>query len=488
MRTDSMCCPTMASTAGSRVRAASTAVTTATAAEYPSAVTRGIPATRSARRAITTVDPAKTIALPEVATAIAICLVELHPLLAVVAVAGDQEERVVDADAEADHRRDRRSDRRDGHAMAEERDERQPHDQAEHCRDDRQSHRDERPEREREDDHRGGQADDLAAFGRGLGQLASHRAPDGHLHTRLHAGIAGSENTLGDLLRELGTSHVEQDRDERRLLVLADLRSALLGEGIDDARDLGERLQLLVRGFNRLLLVRIGDLPGSSCGRRAGCCRSAAAGKRAARRSLAAWLSVPGSCRLLLVLLPKPCASAMRAAMPTIHTPSTTHFRRAAKSPSRCSARAMLLEARRRSRECLDLRRTRRAPRPKICVALSSTRLPPWRPSQPRPLSSGLTQAVCSQFSVSTDHSRRLQIQRIPSGANIDRAVKSLAARAVCSSLFPTRGDSRPAGGRGRERDTLEHEARGADRKARRCDRPHTPAVREADDPPPSVG
>ncbi len=69
-------------------------------------------------------------------------------------------------------------------------------------------------------------------------------------------------------------------------------------------------------------------------------------GKRAARRLVAAWLSVPGSCRLLLVLLPKPCASATRAAMPTIHTPSTTHFRRAAKSPNRCSARAMLPDAR----------------------------------------------------------------------------------------------------------------------------------------------
>ena len=166
MRTDSMCCPTRASTAGSRVRAASTAVTTATAAEYPSAVTRGIPATRSARSAITTVEPAKTIALPDGGDRHRNRLVELHPLLAVVAVAGDQEERVVDADAEADHRRDRRSDRRDGHAVAEERDQRQPDEQAEQRRDDRQAHRDKRPEREREDDHRRGQADDLAAFGR----------------------------------------------------------------------------------------------------------------------------------------------------------------------------------------------------------------------------------------------------------------------------------------------------------------------------------
>ncbi len=66
-----MCAPTSASTAGSSVIDASTAVTTATAEEYPSAVTSGIPATSSVSSAITTVVPAKTIALPEVATAIA---------------------------------------------------------------------------------------------------------------------------------------------------------------------------------------------------------------------------------------------------------------------------------------------------------------------------------------------------------------------------------------------------------------------------------
>jgi hypothetical protein len=54
------------------VIAASTAVTTATADEYPSAVTSGMPATSSVSSAMTTVVPAKTIALPDVATASAI--------------------------------------------------------------------------------------------------------------------------------------------------------------------------------------------------------------------------------------------------------------------------------------------------------------------------------------------------------------------------------------------------------------------------------
>ncbi len=64
--------PISDSRAGSRVIAASTAVTTATADAYPSEVTSGIPATARHSRAITTVPPANTIALPEVASVRAI--------------------------------------------------------------------------------------------------------------------------------------------------------------------------------------------------------------------------------------------------------------------------------------------------------------------------------------------------------------------------------------------------------------------------------
>ena len=64
--------PTRDMTAGSRVVAASTAVRTAMADEYPSEDTSGIPATASETSAITTVPPANTIALPDVASARAI--------------------------------------------------------------------------------------------------------------------------------------------------------------------------------------------------------------------------------------------------------------------------------------------------------------------------------------------------------------------------------------------------------------------------------
>jgi hypothetical protein len=65
-------CPSRPRNAGSSDTATATAVTTAIAAAMPSELTSGIPATPSESRAMTTVHPAKTIALPDVATAVAI--------------------------------------------------------------------------------------------------------------------------------------------------------------------------------------------------------------------------------------------------------------------------------------------------------------------------------------------------------------------------------------------------------------------------------
>ncbi len=64
--------PVSASRAGSRVRAASTATTTAIAAIKPIVVTSGMPATASDTSAIVTVQPAKKTAPPDVAAARAI--------------------------------------------------------------------------------------------------------------------------------------------------------------------------------------------------------------------------------------------------------------------------------------------------------------------------------------------------------------------------------------------------------------------------------
>ena len=105
--------------------AASTATRTTSAAESPSAVTRGIPANSSEQSAITTVPPAKTTALPEVATERAIASLALDALVEALEVALDDEQRVVDSDAEADHRSERRRDRRDLGQVAEQADQRQ---------------------------------------------------------------------------------------------------------------------------------------------------------------------------------------------------------------------------------------------------------------------------------------------------------------------------------------------------------------------------
>ena len=67
-----MCGPVIASIAGKRVSAASTATTTATAAIKPIVVTSGIPATANDTSAIVTVQPANVTAPPEVAAARAI--------------------------------------------------------------------------------------------------------------------------------------------------------------------------------------------------------------------------------------------------------------------------------------------------------------------------------------------------------------------------------------------------------------------------------
>ena len=54
--------------------------------------------------AITTVVPANSTAWPAVAIGGAGGVLDAHALVEVLAVAGDDEQRVVDADAEADHR------------------------------------------------------------------------------------------------------------------------------------------------------------------------------------------------------------------------------------------------------------------------------------------------------------------------------------------------------------------------------------------------
>ena len=121
-----------------------------------------MPDRTSAARAMTTVMPAKTTALPAVATDRRDRLARSSPLQDVAAVPVDDEQGVVDADREPEHERERRcrlvelDDRGGGHRPAEA----DPH--AEEGDEQRQAGGDEAAEDDDEHEHRDGEADDLA--------------------------------------------------------------------------------------------------------------------------------------------------------------------------------------------------------------------------------------------------------------------------------------------------------------------------------------
>ena len=80
----------------------------------------------------------------------------------VLAVPGDEEQRVVDADAEADHAAQHGRPAGDLDQVGDQRQRADPEGEPEHRHPDRQSHRDDRAERHEQDDDRGDQAEDLA--------------------------------------------------------------------------------------------------------------------------------------------------------------------------------------------------------------------------------------------------------------------------------------------------------------------------------------
>jgi hypothetical protein len=187
-------------------------------------------------------------------------LVQSQALAPLGAVPADEEERVVDADPEPDHRGEGWRDRRDCEEVAHEPDQRQADEEADDGGDERQAHGHERAEGEREDDHRCDEADDLAALGSRLRELG----PDGPASRDLHPSVLSRRSRVEDLLRELVRqlvpAHVEQNRDERRLLVLADLRGALLAERIRSTCNVRQFHDRLVGSLDRLLRLRVGDL------------------------------------------------------------------------------------------------------------------------------------------------------------------------------------------------------------------------------------
>ena len=210
----------------------------------PPAVTNGTPATARPRIATTTVPPAKTTACPAVATARAIDSSTVSPEREVLPVPGDQEQRVVDPDPEADHAAELGRPAGDVHHVGDQRHRADADGEAEERHPDRKAHRDQRAEGHEQDERGGEHADQLARAcsprrrrtarrpSRGAGarpRWPRHRRPSARARS---AARDVREHRIADLdardppvLGHHGVARAEHVRQRRR--PLADLRAAL---------------------------------------------------------------------------------------------------------------------------------------------------------------------------------------------------------------------------------------------------------------------
>ena len=170
-----------------------------------------------------------------------------EPVVRSPAEPGDDEQRVVDAHAEADHGADRQREVGHGVQVAEQQREGASRPDASHGDGDRQAHGEHRPERHDQDDHGERQPDQL-----GLGQraLAESGATGDHLEALERGSVLGDrlaeERGLGqvDVRREVHVG-VRELAGQRPLP--GDLAFALLGVGGDDRRAGVLRDALVVR-------------------------------------------------------------------------------------------------------------------------------------------------------------------------------------------------------------------------------------------------
>ena len=155
----------------------------------------------------------------------------LHALVQVLPVARDDEQGVVDPDAQPDHRRQDRGELRHGRERRQDQGEAGPRGEADHGRRDRQSHRDHGAERDQQDDHRGQQADQLGRARLGL------RPPRGVLAADLRLQVGGAD------VVERRLERLERlDAQVEGRLVVGDLRVADRAVGREGARGL-ERIR-----------------------------------------------------------------------------------------------------------------------------------------------------------------------------------------------------------------------------------------------------
>ena len=135
------------------------------------------------------------------------------------AVAGDDEQRVVDPDAEPDHGHQLRAEAGIDQQMTDQGYHAVPDADADQRGDDRQAHRHHGPEGQEHDDDRSGDADAFARPGRRRHHGADRRPAERHLQARLRIGLGLVDHPLDVRRRDLGGDGVELDRRERRVPV-----------------------------------------------------------------------------------------------------------------------------------------------------------------------------------------------------------------------------------------------------------------------------
>ena len=258
---------------------------------------------------------------------------------AVLAVAGDDEQGVVDADAQPDHRADRRRGGGDVQAAGQQHDAAEPDgdgDQREH---DRHEGGHDGAEGDEEDDERGEHADRLGARGLLLGveergvaaELGRQPVGAGRLEgVRPASPPLSRPNSVDGTSRVISANPIRPSAETRSgrervahggdVLDVGDLRQRRL-DGRPEARPAARR-----RG-RRTRRLR---------------CRRPPAGKRSSSSSIASALSLPGALKSSANAPPRAPESATTSAARTAHAPIVLHGLRALASPMRRMKRFML--------------------------------------------------------------------------------------------------------------------------------------------------
>ena len=163
---------------------------------------------------------------------------------------GDEEERVVDADAESQHRRQGRRGPRHLGDVLQQGDHAERGGQSGDRGDDRQAHGHDGSERQQQHDDRHREPDDLARLGARLRQLLAEVAACLDLEARLPGRIGKREELVRSVDGQVARRDAERERDVSRLRVLAEERFALWGQRTDRGGDVG---------IGRVGLRRLGD-------------------------------------------------------------------------------------------------------------------------------------------------------------------------------------------------------------------------------------